>query len=184
MGEAAGSSELVFRAMQLVGFEWTKRGPKTALSDAYINYVGAKSLEDLLEGYTEEYYQIGPETAPLVFQTAYEGDEVARDLITWAGNELGEMANGVIRQLNFENLAFDVVLSGSMFDGGALLIDPMLAMIQKVAPKVRLVRLNAPPVLGAVLIGMEQEKVCISAAIRATLAETVRKVKNGNGVTE
>jgi N-acetylglucosamine kinase-like BadF-type ATPase len=180
MGEAAGSSELVHRAMQLVGFEWTKRGPKTALSDTYIKYAGAKSLEDLLEGYTEEYYQIGAETAPLVFQAAYAGDEVARNLITWAGNELGEMVNGVIHQLSFENLVFDVVLSGSMFEGGALLIDPMRAMIQKAAPQARLVRLNVPPVLGAVLIGMEQEKVRISAAIRATLAKTIRNVKNGN----
>ena len=183
MGEAAGSSELVFHAMQLVGFEWTKRGPRTALSDTFIKYTGAKSLEDLLEGYTEGYYQVGAETAPLVFQTANDGDEVARNLITWAGNELGEMANGVIRQLNFEDLAFDVVLSGSMFEGGALLIDPMRATIQTVAPKAWLVRLNVPPVLGAVLIGMEQDKILISAAIRATLAETVRGIQNNNGET-
>jgi N-acetylglucosamine kinase-like BadF-type ATPase len=181
MGEAAGSSELVFRAMQLVGFEWTRRGPRTALSQTFIKYTGAKSLEDLLAGYTQEYYQVGAETAPLVFQTAYEGDEVARNLITWAGNELGELANGVIRQLSFEEQTFDVVLSGSMFEGGALLIDPMRATIQKHAPKAQLVRLKVPPVLGAVLIGMEQGKVPINATIRATLEETVHEVKNGNG---
>jgi N-acetylglucosamine kinase-like BadF-type ATPase len=179
MGEAAGSSELVFCAMHLVGFDWTRRGPKTALSDAFIKYAGAKSLEDLLEGYTKEYYPIGAEAARLVFQTAYNGDEVARELITWAGNELGEMANGVIRQVSFEKLAFDVVLSGSMFEGGALLIDPMRATIQELAPQARLVRLTVPPVLGAVLIGMEQGKVKNSAAIRAALAETVHHVKNG-----
>ena len=83
---------------------------------------------------------------------------------------------------DMQELAFDVVLSGSMFDGGALLIDLIQAMIQKIVPKVRLVRLNMPPVLGAVLIGMEQGKVQISSAIHATLAETIRKVKNGNGV--
>lgn len=183
MGEAAGSSELVFRAMQLVGFDWTKRGPRTTLSNTFIKYTGAKDLVDLLEGYTEGYYQIGAETAPLVFQAAYDGDEVARNLITWAGNELGEMANGVIRQLGFEELAFDVVLSGSMFEGGALLIDPMHATIQKLAPQARLVRLKVPPVLGAVLIGMEQDKIQITSAIRDTLAETVRGIKNNNGIT-
>jgi N-acetylglucosamine kinase-like BadF-type ATPase len=181
MGEAAGSGELVFRAMQLVGFEWIQRGPRTALSQAFIKYTGAKSLEDLLSGYTQGYYQIGAETAPLVFQTAYEGDEVARDLITWAGNELGELANGVIRQLGFEDLAFDVVLSGSMFEGGALLTEPMRTTIQKLASQVRLVRLNVPPVLGAVLIGMEQGNLPIDAQIRATLAGTVHEVRNGNG---
>lgn len=188
MGEAAGSGELVFRAMQLVGFEWIQRGPKTALSQTFIKYTGARDLEDLLAGYTQQHYQISAEAAPLVFQTAYEGDEVARDLITWAGNELGELANGVIRQLGFEDLAFDVVLSGSMFEGGAMLIEPMRATIQKLAPKSQLVRLKVPPVLGAVLIGMEQGnpensqgRVPINAGIRAKLADTVPKIKNGNG---
>lgn len=181
MAEAAGSSELVYRAMQLVGFEWIQRGPKTALSETFIRVAGAKDLEDLLSGYTQGYYHIGAETAPLVFQTAFAGDEVARDLITWAGNELGELANGVIRQLGFEELAFDVVLSGSMFEGGAMLIEPMRSTIQKLAPKSCLVRLKVPPVLGAVLIGMEQGQLPITAAIRATLAETVHEVKNGNG---
>jgi N-acetylglucosamine kinase-like BadF-type ATPase len=177
MGEAAGASELVFHAMHLVGQEWTKRGPHTALSDIFIKYVGAKSLEDLLEGYTEERYAIGAETAPLVFQTAYEGDQAARSLITWAGTELGEMACAVIRQLRFEKLSFDVVLSGSMFEGGALLIDPMRALIQQTAANARLVRLNAPPVLGAVLIGFEQNHLQITPAIRARLAESIAQVK-------
>ncbi len=178
MGEAAGSSELVFRAMQLVGYAWTKRGQQTMLSNTFIQYCGAKDLEDLLEGYTEGYYSIGAETAPLIFQTALYGDPVACELISWAGNELGEMANGVIRQLNFEELHFDVVLSGSMFEGGSLLIDPMRANIQKTAPNARLVRLSVPPVLGAVLIGMEQGNILIKPKIRATLAETVITTKS------
>ena len=179
MGEAAGSSELVFRAMHMVGQEWTMRGAPTALSTTYIKYSGAKSLEDLLEGYTENHYPIGAETAPLVFQTAYDGDLVACELIAWAGTELGEMACGVIRQLEFEKLAFDVVLSGSMFEGGPMLIDPMRATIQKTASGARMVRLNMPPVVGSVLIGMEQGHLQITSTIRTRLAESVKEVKNG-----
>ena len=37
---------------------------------------------------------------------------------------LGEMVNAVIRQLEFENLSFDVVMTGSMFEGGEMLIRP------------------------------------------------------------
>jgi N-acetylglucosamine kinase-like BadF-type ATPase len=119
MGEAAGATELVFRTMQLVSYAWTRRGPATALSDMLIQHVGATGLEDLIEGYTQDRYHIGPGVAPLIFQVAEQGDAVARGLIHWAGCELGEMANGVIRQLEFERLAFDVVLAGSMFEGGA-----------------------------------------------------------------
>ena len=184
MGEAAGSSELVNRAMQLVGQDWSMRGPKTALSTMYIEYCGAKSLEDLIEGYTEGYYQIRADSAPRVFQTAYEGDLVAQQLITWAGTELGELAKSVIRQLNFEEFCFDVVLSGSMFEGGQLLIDPMRDTIQQIAPKARLIRLNVPPVLGAVLIGMQQGKLQITPAIRSMLAETATNIKQQGAINE
>jgi N-acetylglucosamine kinase-like BadF-type ATPase len=44
MGEGAGGTELLHRAMQLVGYAWTKRGPMTALADALVKHVGAKDL--------------------------------------------------------------------------------------------------------------------------------------------
>jgi len=173
LGEYAGSSELVARAMQLVGYEWTRRGPSTALTQAFIKIAGARDLGDLLEGYTERHYDIDAAAAPLVFQVAAQGDEVARQVIDWAGRELGEMANAVIRQLDFQSLEFDVVLSGSMFEGGALLIEPMRAIIMSEAPDARLVRLDIPPVIGSVMIGMEQGGLRPTPVIRAHLAETL-----------
>ncbi len=155
MGEGAGASELIHRAMQIVGYAWSRRGPMTALVEAFIQYAGAKDLEDLIRGYTVSEYPVGADAAPIVFRVAAEGDEVARELIHWAGVENGEMANAVIRQLGFEILEFDVVLAGSMFEGGAMMIDPMRETILKFAPGARLVRLRVPPVLGAVLLGME-----------------------------
>jgi hypothetical protein len=103
---------------------------------------------------------------------------VARQLIHWAGYELGEMANAVIRQLEFENLAFDVVMSGSMFEGGPLLIDPMRETIQKVAPRARLVRLNVPPVIGAVILGMEAAGIIATPSIRKVMADSISSLRN------
>jgi hypothetical protein len=42
-----------------------------------------------------------------------------------------------------------------MFDAGAALIELMRQRIHALAPAARLVRLAAPPVIGAVLLGME-----------------------------
>ncbi len=173
MGEGAGGTELVHRGMQLIGYSWTKRLPKTALADAIIAYVGAKDLEDLLRGYTMHEYQVGAGAARLVFRVAEEGDQVARDLICWAGTELGELINAVIRQLEFADLAFDVVTTGSMFDGGPMLTEPMRATIHKLAPKARLVRLNVPPVIGAVMLGMEAAGSKVTAEIRKTMNESI-----------
>jgi len=178
MGEGAGGTELMHRCMQLVGYAWSKRGPGTKLADALIDFIGAKDLDDLIRGYTTYEYQIGAEAAPIVFRVAETGDQVARGLLDWAGSELGEMANAVIRQLEFENLAFDVVMTGSMFEGGVMLIEPMRATIQQLAPKARLVRLTAPPVLGAVMLGMEAAGMPVTPAIRKTMADTISAIRN------
>src|SRR5512134_1695386 len=178
MGEGAGGSELMHRCMQIVGYSWTKRIPRTALADAIINYVGAKDLEDLMRGYTTYEYQVGAEAARIVFRVAEEGDQIARDLICWAGTELGELANAVIRQLEFENLTFDVVMTGSMFEGGKMLIEPMRTTIHKLAPKARLVRLRVPPVVGAVLLGMEADAFRVTPEIRKTVNETISSIRN------
>jgi N-acetylglucosamine kinase-like BadF-type ATPase len=178
MGEGAGGSELMHRCMQLVGYAWSKRGPATKLADALVEYIGAQDLNDLIRGYTTNEYEIGAEAAPLVFRVAEAGDQVARDLIHWAGCELGEMANAVIRQLEFENLAFDVVMTGSMFEGGAMLIEPMRATIHTLAPKARLVRLTAPPVLGAVMLGMEAAGMPVTPSIRKTMINTISSIRN------
>ena len=168
-GEAAGSTELVYRAMQLVAQAWTIRGQETALTQGFIDYAGAKDVVDLLEGYTTDRYQIDGNAAPLVFQIAEEDDPVAKQLIHWAGSELGELAKAVIRQLNFQSLNFDVVLVGSMFEGGQLLIDPMHETIQQLAPGARLIRLSVPPVVGALLIGMQAGGLQPTPEIRKTL---------------
>ncbi len=181
MGEAAGATELVQRAMQMVGYAWSKRIPPTALCDAFIEYTHARNLEDLLEGYTQEYYHIEASAAPLIFKVAQAGDEVARQVIAWGGRELGEMTNGVIRQMGFEDIPFDIVYSGSMFSGGKLLIEPMKETIRQVAPKARFIRLAIPPVIGAVILGLEAGGISADAGIRARLAETLQRVhKNGN----
>jgi N-acetylglucosamine kinase-like BadF-type ATPase len=177
MGEAAGASELVGRAIQLVCHEWTKRGQPTALTPAFIKYTGANNLEDLIVGYCGNRYRLGPAAARVVFEVAESGDEVARDLIHWAGKELGEMANGVIRQLRFENLIFETVLIGSMFQNGDILINPMKETIQTLAPGARLIRLTAPPAVGAVLLGMEAAGLRPDAIVRENLHNSAERLR-------
>jgi N-acetylglucosamine kinase-like BadF-type ATPase len=173
MGEGAGATELMFRATQMVAYEWSQRGPATALTPAFIEFTGAKNLDDLIEGLTFGRYSVDAPAAPLVFQVASAGDQVALALAHWAGVELGEMANAVIRQLGFAALAFDVVLIGSMFRNGELLISPMRETILSLAPQARLVRFEAPPVIGALLLGMEVAQINPTQQVRQALVESV-----------
>ena len=175
MGESAGGSELINRTMQIIGYSWTKRLPPTALANTFIEYASAKSLEDLIEGYTKGHYEIGADTAPLVFQTAAQGDAVAQDLVKWAGVELGEMANAVIRQLDFEDLEFEIALIGSMFKSGEPLIAPMRQTIHAIAPKAKLIRTEVKPVVGATLLGMEASGLSITLEQRNKIKKSFVK---------
>ena len=154
-GEWVGGYGVVNKAMKAVAYEWNCRGPKTALSQAFMQRFGAKDLFDLVEGVYLQRYEFSQHDALLVFQVAAEGDLAAIEVVRAAGKELGEMACGTIRQVGLENEQFDVVLIGSLHDGHPLMADTMRETIQAVAPGARLVRLTVPPVVGGVLFGMD-----------------------------
>jgi len=177
MGEAAGAGELVEEALRCVARDWSLRGPSTRLTQAFVEEVGAADAEDLLEGITQCRYSLTADAAPLVFRVAAVGDAMARYAIEWAGRELGGLAVGVIRQLGLESLEFDVVLVGSLYDGGPLLIETMRQTVHAVAPGARFMRLTAPPVVGGVLLGMEQAG-WNGRAVRARLIETTQILLN------
>ena len=173
MGEAAGGFELVDKAIASIALAWTRRGPPTRLTELFVERVGARNTAGLLEGLTLARYRLDASAAPLVFQAAGEGDPVATQLILWAGRELGSLAGGVIRQLGFEALTFEVVLIGSFYDGSPLLVETMRQAILGVAPGARLVRLTVPPVIGGVLLGMEQAGVS-PVPLRETVVRSTR----------
>jgi N-acetylglucosamine kinase-like BadF-type ATPase len=154
-GEFGGALEIVMRALQMVNYAWIKRGPQTVLTRILLDTTGATDEMDLMEGLSSGQYHLSPSLAVEVFRVADEGDEVACDVIRWAGEELGWLAVAAIRQLEMEKEEVEVVQSGSVFQGGALLKDSMRKIVLKHAPKAKLIRLEAPPVVGAVLLGME-----------------------------
>ncbi len=176
-GEAAGGFDILARAMRAVTFEWAKRGPATALSPAFLEHTGAKDLDDLVEGAYVGRYGFDPAMIRLVFEIAHQGDPQAVEVMRWAGQELGGMAVGVVKQLDLQNETLDVVLIGSIFDGHPAVQESLEATIHKVAPGAQLVRLNVPPVVGGVLLGMEAAGTDFRSK-RQRLIETTDRLLN------
>lgn len=170
-GEYGGGGNLVERALVAIAYEWTRRGPKTELTPAFLQLTGAADTPSLIEGIEIGKYLISSDHAPIVFNVATQGDPVACSIIEWAGSELGNTALAVIRQLGIQNREFEVVLVGSIYEMGDMVIGPMKKVIQSEAPFARLVRLSAPPVVGGVLLAMEQVGL-ESAPIRDHLIES------------
>jgi len=154
-GEFGGALEIVVKAVQSVNYAWIQRGPETALSQKLMELTHtatpARAMEELATGRIE----INPAWAPEVFAVAAAGDPVAVEVITWAGAELGELACAVIRQIGIPDKAFDLVLSGSLFKMGDMLIDPIIEKVHSLAPAAHAMRLDVPQVAGAVFLGME-----------------------------
>jgi N-acetylglucosamine kinase-like BadF-type ATPase len=97
------------------------------------------------------------ELCPVVFRAAGDGDVVARGILIRLADELVAMAGALIRRLRMTDLDPEVVLGGGVF--GAT--DPAFyarieAGVKAVAPRASIVRLTAPPVLGAALLGLDR----------------------------
>ena len=177
-GEAGGSSELVYRARWAMGYAYTKRGAPTRLTETFMQHFGAANEEALIEGFSEEHYELQAHHALLIFDVANQGDEVAQSLVRWAGTELGLMSLSVIRQLDMQTAAFDLVMAGSFYRGSPMIAEALAAQVLTEAPGARLVRLEASPVLGGALLGMEVagcSPEAVEAARQMLISQPVRE---------
>jgi N-acetylglucosamine kinase-like BadF-type ATPase len=135
------------------------RGPRTALEATIPRAVGLVRPEAV----THAYYtgrlddaRIG-ELAPTVFATAAAGDPVARSIIDRLADELATMATALARRAHLVRHEPEVVLAGSVFrteDDG--FHERLRSRIGAAIPGARIVRLVAPPVVGAALIGLDR----------------------------
>ena len=155
-GEYGGAIEIVFRAAQFVNYAWIKRIPPTKLTAIFLEATGARDEMDLMEGLSNHYYHLFPYIAIQISEAARAGDEAAIKVIRWAGEELGWLAIAVARQIEMENEEVEIIQSGSVFEAGEILTEPMRKRVLEHCPMAKLIRLDGPPVVGPVILGMEQ----------------------------
>jgi len=153
VGENGGAAEIAARALAIVNYARIRRIGPTALSEVLCRLTGAADPERLIEAVTLGSLSHDASWAPEIFAAARAGDEAALGIVDWAGRELGESAAAVARQLGLEKQAFDLVLSGSLFGYEPKLEAGVAAVLALEAPGARMVPLDSPPVVGAVLLG-------------------------------
>lgn len=155
-GEHGGAIEIVARAAQYVNHAWIKRIPPTKLTAIFLEATGAKDEMELMEGLSNHYYHLFPFLAIQIVDAARAGDQAAFEIVQWSGEELGWLAVSVARQIGMENDELEIIQSGSVFEAGEILTAPMRRLILQHCPKAKLIRLDGPPVVGPVILGMEQ----------------------------
>jgi N-acetylglucosamine kinase-like BadF-type ATPase len=135
------------------------RGQRTSLERLVPSYFGLRSPGALTRAlYFERLSERRlAELAPLVFEAAATGDAVARSIVDRLADELVVMARALIRRLRLSRLDPEIVLAGGVFRTDEPGFHARLeAGIRGAAPEARLVRLTAPPVLGAALLGLDR----------------------------
>jgi len=156
MDEGGGAGSIVLWAIQAVGRAWTRRGPETTLTGLLLEHMGEIDIVNLLQRLGEQGAQIDAGLAPRVIECARRGDGVAQGIIHRAAESLASLCLGVSRQLDLLQKPVEVVLIGSVFKAGQVLIDPLTGHILQDIPQASLTRLEAPPVVGGVLLGMKE----------------------------
>ncbi|MEA2608806.1 MAG: hypothetical protein QOJ75_1049 [Chloroflexota bacterium] len=97
------------------------------------------------------------ELSPAVFRAAGEGDALARSIIDRLADELVAMGGAIIRRLHLARRAPEVVMAGGIFNARDDAFEARIAAgVHIVAPGATLRRLEAPPVLGAALLGLDR----------------------------
>lgn len=146
------------------------RGRRTALRASVPAHFGMRRPRQVMEAlYFERLAEDRlVELAPLVFRAAADGDEVARSIVDRQADEIACMAGTAIRRLRMRDLDVDVVLGGGIFRNRFRpFFDRIEADLRAVAPAVRIGVLDAPPVVGSALLGLDALGATRAAQARA-----------------
>ena len=157
MGDEGSGSYVGRRALEAVVMAYDQRGAPTSMTAEVLRQFGVNAPPEL----PPVIYDASPEERQVVqqkisqlarvaVQCAQAGDWVALQILQAAALELARAACAVIAQLELARERFHVAYVGGVFEAGELMLAPLRAEIQRVAP---LAELGAPlhsPMVGAV----------------------------------
>ena len=153
-----GGSWLGVRALGLALRSHDGRGGPTALAELVPAHFGLPDPESVLAAVytgTLDYGRLF-ELARVCLDAAAAGDAPAAGAVALLADEVVAMAAAIIGRLGVEGDKVEVVLGGGLFDStyGAFSAQ-VEAGVLMAAPGARFRRLEAPPVLGAALLGLD-----------------------------
>jgi N-acetylglucosamine kinase-like BadF-type ATPase len=99
---------------------------------------------------------------PIVEKIASAGDDQAIEIFNRAGIELGKLACAVINRLEMTEDRFAVIPFGGAFRAGGLILDSFSQTVQLVAPLAQITRPKFEPVVGGILLALDQHEVQIN----------------------
>ena len=151
------------------------RGPATALQQAVATHFGQPDAISV--GIAIHFEEISNdrlnELAPVVFSIAATGDAIAGRLVDRMASEIALFATVSMRRLGLLDRPVDLVLGGGVARGrDPRLLDQLGRQVLAANPRTSIVVVDAAPVVGAALLGLDAlgATTDIADRVRAVLA--------------
>lgn len=154
-GDFGSGSQLAEAAVVAAVMGTDGRGDPTSLTKKICSHLGLEHIEDIIEHtfYDSElaHLDLGA-LAPLVFEAAAGGDEVARSILRQAGQNVARAVKVILDRLFPGGEGVSIVFGGAVFQKGAdtTLIETVSKECNAHRQGLKFVRLQVQPVLGAV----------------------------------
>jgi N-acetylglucosamine kinase-like BadF-type ATPase len=169
-GDFGSATDVSGEAIMAVASQLTGQGPRTSLTDRMCEATKSASAIDLVEALARGRVQTNRFTS-VVFEAAEAGDLVSRRILEHAGSALGEAAGHIARRLQMDDSEFELVLTGSMFRyDSRLLVSALEVTVKRFARFAMPARLEAPPMVGAILLALEMASMPTDPELHATFA--------------
>jgi len=154
-----------------------KRGPATMLESLVLHQFGKESMTDVIIGFHTGKISWGrvPSLAPLVFEAAVAGDEIAVGLIDHQADEIVAFTTAALTRLDIMGQKCPVVLGGGVIAARhQCLLGAVDAKLAEKAPGTYSVIVSDPPIVGAALLAFDAlgADAGVQGVVRAELART------------
>jgi N-acetylglucosamine kinase-like BadF-type ATPase len=176
-GEGSGAWSLVRGAAEAMAREHHGHA-STKLTPKLLEALGFEAIPDFFEALTRgRRTTLGSQLAPLVLDIASDGDAVAQRIVADVARQHAQDVIGVARRLGLLDDSFEVVCSGGVHRAGHRAFDlEFRAVTLAAAPRAEFVQLHDPPVLGALLLGLDAIDGSTPAP-RGRLVETLARTR-------
>lgn len=178
-GDFGGGGDLSVEAFRAVLREWDGRGEKTLLTDLLLKKLNYDSVEKMYHDYLDHGGMVSRDVTRILFPAAEKGDKVAQEILAYQGDELGLSVRAVINRLQMHEDVFDIVLAGSIVtrSGNNIIQNVIEKYASSIAPNCRVKPLTVEPVVGAILLAMEES----GRAITNEVYDELHKLTNIGG---
>ncbi len=156
---------IAIAALRVISHSVDGRIGKTKLLPIFFDAIHVSNMEGLISYFYNQTINKATIAAlsPLVDQAAEE-DEIARNLLREAANDLFLLCDTVVQQLEFRDAPFYAALNGSVLQQSRYVRQDFLYLLQKAYPMCHVLTKTQSAVDGAVLLALEAVSASASTA--------------------